>query len=149
MTEGAGRSQVYFVYDGTKHIKIGISGKPATRLASLQTGTPQLLKLLHSVPGTENDEAFLHHIFTPDRVSGEWFQAHNGLYHFVEYLKGEGATLCATEGVQEALHDWIDICELERRYGRILYQSREWAVAVQTTRQPSVPEYETQVAESA
>lgn len=58
--------------EGSPLVKIGFtSGKPKSRMSSLQTGTPMKLSLLWS---TEGDyEGRLHERFHAYRVIGEWF----------------------------------------------------------------------------
>lgn len=66
---------VYFVQDTVSgHIKIGYTSKPATwRLSLLQTGNPNPLRLLITLPGGEQEEARLHRKFAVARHRGEWF----------------------------------------------------------------------------
>lgn len=54
-------------------VKIGFTNKPRRRIAELQTGLPQRLRVLHLFDGSEEDERRLHRRFAEHRVSGEWF----------------------------------------------------------------------------
>jgi hypothetical protein len=67
---------IYFIQaDGIGHIKIGYTDDDASaRLASLQTGCPVPLRLLHTMPGTMGDEKNLHRRFASANVGGEWFK---------------------------------------------------------------------------
>lgn len=67
---------IYFIQDSeTCEIKIGFTeGDPVDRLASLQTGNPHLLVLIHSESGGRVREVMLHQMFAGDRVRGEWFR---------------------------------------------------------------------------
>jgi hypothetical protein len=66
---------VYFILDTTSHaIKIGFCLKnPEKRLAALQTGNSNALRLLGYVYGIESHEKFLHKQFSPYHRQGEWF----------------------------------------------------------------------------
>ncbi len=75
---GTDRSHVYFISDEQGTVKIGISHEPNERLASLQTGHPEPLELLHAVSFRTSAEArmaesAMHHAFAEQRLNGEWF----------------------------------------------------------------------------
>lgn len=53
--------------------KIGFSSRPAKRLAELQTASSRPLTLRGFIPGTKEDEAWLHECFAHRRLTGEWF----------------------------------------------------------------------------
>lgn len=58
--------------EGSPLVKIGFtSGKPKSRMSSLQTGIPMKLSLLWSIEG--DYEGDLHGRFDAYRVIGEWF----------------------------------------------------------------------------
>lgn len=80
------QSGVYFVQAGHwGPIKIGFSDDVDKRIASLQTGNPEVLRLLLVVPGTMATEAKLHEQFASSRIrqSGEWFKTSRQLLEFV------------------------------------------------------------------
>lgn len=54
-------------------IKIGVASDVEKRLASLQTGNPRALQLLHVLPGDGALEWSLHKSLAADRLVGEWF----------------------------------------------------------------------------
>jgi hypothetical protein len=68
---------VYFIkpvgLDGP--IKIGCSEKPAGRLETLSVWSPMPLELIGSVPGTFEDERFLHYCFSEYHSHREWFRS--------------------------------------------------------------------------
>ena len=68
---------VYFVVceisPGVRHLKIGRSIDPESRLSGMQTGNPAPLKLLGYVRGGAALEKSLHRLFGPLRQGGEWF----------------------------------------------------------------------------
>lgn len=56
-------------------IKIGFADNPIARMASLQTGHYQELRLLWATGGkTEGYEQHLHSRYALDRIRGEWFR---------------------------------------------------------------------------
>lgn len=59
--------------EGSPLVKIGLAADPAARLAGLQTGNPQPLKLLYSHEGGRELESHLHATFFDQRIRGEWF----------------------------------------------------------------------------
>ena len=65
---------VYFIADGTGHVKIGVSNDVPARMAQLQTGNPTRLRLLAVCPGGEPLERQLHRQFAHVRAEGEWFR---------------------------------------------------------------------------
>jgi len=67
-------------------IKIGYTaGEPARRIAQLQTGQPQRIKLLGTIPGDMDAESGLHTELAPFRGSGEWFEG-SGVRSVVDFL---------------------------------------------------------------
>lgn len=71
---GLAPTSVYFIQAGVDGpIKIGISADPVNRMAQMQTGMPQTLRLLAFYPGTREDERNLHKKMAAFRVRGEWF----------------------------------------------------------------------------
>lgn len=55
-------------------VKIGFTEKlNSVRISGLQTGSPRKLVMLASLPGTYQDERFLHRKFAAHRLTGEWF----------------------------------------------------------------------------
>lgn len=65
---------VYFLTCDDVRVKIGwTGGSVRKRMKDLQTGNPDRLNLILSVPGIQGDETRLHRRFAPDRGLGEWF----------------------------------------------------------------------------
>ena len=64
---------IYFILRGDV-IKIGISNMPFRRMRQLQTACPELLEMLLVIPGGREDEKYLHDLFAPVCVGGEWFK---------------------------------------------------------------------------
>lgn len=56
-------------------VKIGYTaGTAEKRMAQLQTGQPQKLRLLGTIPGDKHGESGLHKHFADLRLNGEWFE---------------------------------------------------------------------------
>jgi|GEM_PF-3493394 len=83
---GDNLKQIYFISSG-EFIKIGIANNPKQRLRDLQTASPVKLKIIYTIPGTENLEKILHEIFNEYRECGEWFRYEGGLKSFVDSFK--------------------------------------------------------------
>lgn len=76
---------IYFIQSGDSGpIKIGYTnGDAESRLRGLQTGNPEKLNLIMTMPGSINMEKKLHADFEKDRLNGEWFQASGKLIEFI------------------------------------------------------------------
>lgn len=57
-------------------VKVGFSQNTRERLRILQTGSPHVLDVLASFPGSIGDERAIHASLSAARVSGEWFRLH-------------------------------------------------------------------------
>lgn len=55
-------------------IKIGYSKNVTQRLKELQTGYPDILKVIKIIPGNEAREALIHEELAGYRLNGEWFR---------------------------------------------------------------------------
>jgi hypothetical protein len=78
-------SSVYFAEAG-RRVKIGWSTRVATRLAQLQTGSADPIRLLGTEPGGRALERRLHERFASARISGEWFEPTPELLAYVGAL---------------------------------------------------------------
>lgn len=77
---------VYFIQgQTTKLVKIGHTSRLDFRLAYLQAGSPDVLKVLRTILGTVDDAAY-HNKFRIDWVRGEWFRASANLMAFINRL---------------------------------------------------------------
>jgi hypothetical protein len=67
---------IYFVQAGRYgNIKIGhTNGEVEVRMASLQTGCPEILRLLATIDGDVALESAIHKELAPFRLHGEWFK---------------------------------------------------------------------------
>lgn len=67
---------VYFIQATVSGlVKIGSASDPGSRLRTLQTGSPERLRLLATMDGGEPFEREMHARFAADRSHGEWFYA--------------------------------------------------------------------------
>lgn len=79
---------VYFILAANSGlIKIGSAVDPASRLRVLQTGSPEPLRLIRTIPGGAELERQLHRDFAADRVHGEWFRPSEVLLDLVEGVR--------------------------------------------------------------
>lgn len=78
-------SKLYFVQAGTNGpIKIGVAIDPARRVASLQIGHPEALRILKVIAGTSKHETQLHLRFWKSHLRGEWFKPTRDLLAYIE-----------------------------------------------------------------
>jgi len=78
---------IYFIRQGSTHIKIGYSADPNSRLACLQTGSPVKLHLQATMQGDFKTETGLHEMFAHLRKKGEWFKYNDELKWFIRMVK--------------------------------------------------------------
>lgn len=79
---------VYFILDAERRaIKIGFSGSPRSRLASLQIAHAVPLRLLGVVEAVPAAEGQLHRMFARQRLMGEWFADSRALREEVDYRR--------------------------------------------------------------
>ena len=81
---------IYFVQAGVDGpIKIGHSTRvPRRRLAEVQTGCPQVLKLLLTMSGDKKLERKMHALFGHAHLHGEWFNPTAQLVEFIRKSRG-------------------------------------------------------------
>jgi hypothetical protein len=93
MTTGNTGRTVYFIkpvgLDGP--IKIGCSSWPDTRLIDLAAWSPFPLELIGAVPGTYQDESFLHRCFSDIHSHREWFHSTPNLRAAITTIIAGGA----------------------------------------------------------
>ena len=70
---------IYFITQSDEFVKIGVSNNPEERLAQLQTGNPNKLKIWFCIPGGLDEEVRLHSFFRCVRAEGEWFNLTSGM----------------------------------------------------------------------
>lgn len=81
---------MYFVEGATTGlVKIGFAAHVGERVASLQTGCAEELRLVAAVSGTKAIEREAHKIFVGFRVIGEWFRREGALDLFIASLGRE------------------------------------------------------------
>lgn len=85
--------KVYFVRSSEGLIKIGFTTKPIEeRLAQFRNISSGGAFLLVTVPGSKQDESFLHRTFKKDKAHGEWFNPSPRLLKTIQKLK-DGASI--------------------------------------------------------
>jgi hypothetical protein len=82
------RQLIYFIAtESDSAVKIGYtSTNPISRLAALQTGHHEKLRLIAVTEGDEAYERQLHSIFEDDRLEGEWFRPSEYLQATIKIL---------------------------------------------------------------
>ena len=79
---------IYFIQNTqNKKIKIGYSKNPSNRLKSLQTGSPDKLKIIGKIDGNISFENKLHNKFHYLRRNGEWFVNGKELVDYINEQK--------------------------------------------------------------
>jgi len=83
---GIGRTSfVYFIQAGqTGPIKIGVAYDPVERLAELQVGNHEELRIVGLQLGTPSDEQLLHKEFASNHIRGEWFRLCDRLATYIK-----------------------------------------------------------------
>ena len=82
------RQRIYFIKGKESTlIKIGSTDNVKNRLMGMQTGSPEVLEVLATVPFGLIKEKDLHRRFAADRVHGEWFNPSNDLLNFIHKCK--------------------------------------------------------------
>jgi predicted DNA-binding transcriptional regulator AlpA len=67
--------KIYFAQSGKNGpIKIGVSDHPTKRIAELNTGSSDPIKILGMRKGSHQDEVFFHKLFKDYHLNGEWFE---------------------------------------------------------------------------
>jgi hypothetical protein len=74
-------------------IKIGFTSweDPQHRMALLQSGNPERLRLICEAPGDRYSEKALHREFADDRMVGEWFACSARLLDLIKRIKAGAA----------------------------------------------------------
>jgi hypothetical protein len=105
---------VYFIQRSTNGpIKIGVAGEPRKRLESLQTGSPEPLYLLGTLPGGKTEEAALHQKFGALLIRGEWFEPGDELIGFV------------AREAKQARRRWEELVAVEPRLKDLLIEAQQ------------------------
>src|SRR5688572_29831146 len=87
--------RVYFVQAGESGpIKIGFARKVQRRIATLQTGQHERLRLIADCPGSRGHEQEFHKALAAHRLDGEWFSPHEDVMRAIKaarlYAFGHG-----------------------------------------------------------
>lgn len=92
---------IYFIRGKQSgRVKIGYTGGDgASRLAQLQTGSPEELELLATVDGGLDVEKQYHDLFSKCRVHGEWFEPTWQFRQLLQWLQA-GAPVCGGKPIR-------------------------------------------------
>ena len=77
---------LYFIRSG-QYVKIGVADNPWERLGKFQVGSPVALELLAVAPGSFDEEAIYHSMFSQHRVRGEWYDASGPILEFIAAVR--------------------------------------------------------------
>lgn len=93
----------YFIGSSeTDRVKIGYTGDIGRRLVDIQVGCPDVVSVLHTMPGSRGTEAMLHRKFAKQHYRGEWFTLSGEIERFI---------LCRQMGLPgDWLEDWRWSC---------------------------------------
>lgn len=88
-------STVYIIDEGDDEgpVKIGVTGVGQTavvRLATLQTGNPRKLRIVHVGPGDYGVESYVHFLLAEWRLCGEWFSRSDTVKAFIVAARASG-----------------------------------------------------------
>jgi hypothetical protein len=82
------RTQSSFVYfiaaTRLNAVKVGVTNNLRKRLTSLQTGCPEELTLLASLPGNERHEKYVKDALMTHRIRGEWFRLNGATRELIQ-----------------------------------------------------------------
>ena len=76
-----------------RRIKIGYSTDPEVRLCTMQVGSPDILEIIATWPGTEQEERRLHRHLNQWRIHGEWFEASESVLDTIKDCDAEQKTI--------------------------------------------------------
>lgn len=78
---------IYFILSpDCEAVKIGFASDPEARLRHLNTAHHEALDFLILLPGTRQDEAYLHTLFQAKRLNREWFRHDHEMCGFIDDL---------------------------------------------------------------
>lgn len=108
---------VYFIQAGDSGpVKIGVAQIVERRLANMQTGAPDKLRILAVEPTGDFDrEAVLHEQFRDAHIHGEWFQPSVDLLAHIEGLPRYTKPTPDISQDRSALSRWLKINGLKRK----------------------------------
>ena len=77
---------IYFIQAGDNgSIKIGYTASDVeSRLKTLQTGNPNVLSIIGTIPANKYEEKQTHHYFKHLRLNGEWFKPSDEITKYIK-----------------------------------------------------------------
>lgn len=92
-TRNPAKGFLYLIrYADSNQFKIGLSANPSKRLEQLQTSTPNILHLVHTIKVDDmvGSELFFHLKYQSKRIRGEWFElSEDEVKEFCNYKEGD------------------------------------------------------------
>ena len=73
---------IYFIRSG-QYVKIGVADNPWERLSNFQIASPEKIELLAVAPGSFDEEARHHSMFSKHHARGEWYHASEPILDFI------------------------------------------------------------------
>lgn len=73
---------LYFIRSG-QYVKIGVADNPWERLSNFQIASPEKIELLAVAPGSFDEEARHHSMFSKHHARGEWYHASEPILDFI------------------------------------------------------------------
>lgn len=118
-------SVVYFIQAGANGpIKIGTATDLPTRIATLQTGCPEPLVILGTIPGDLLVEGALHRALSDHRYRGEWFHPTGEVLEVIERAKGGDVPLLCGH---RAIIRRVGANVIAQEMGLSIHTVRSWA----------------------
>lgn len=125
---------VYFMgaKDGGTPIKIGWAGDVAERLKEVQTGSWEPLIVHGFVPGTTENEAWVHRRLAQHRVHGEWFQRQPALaelaYQQQRHQELQALDALRHRRIPELLERGLSFAEIADQVYMSMWSVARWCV---------------------
>jgi hypothetical protein len=92
-------SRVYFISGIDGPVKIGVAVEPWRRLRQIQTGCPTRLVLIADIPGSFDQERYLHEFYRRERLGGEWFRRSRRLSAYLMELVESQSSAQSVQGL--------------------------------------------------
>jgi hypothetical protein len=128
------RGFVYFMgaEEGDTPIKVGWAGDVADRLKEVQTGCWEPLVVHGFVPGTTEQEAWVHRRLAQHRVSGEWFRRQPSLaelaYQQQRHQELQALRALRERRIPELLERGLSFAEIGEEVSMSMWAVALWCV---------------------
>ncbi len=120
---------VYLIQAGRDGpVKIGRGRDPLRRLATLQSASPEHLRLIGVVSGGAVAERTLHDRFRSSRIRGEWFRLNAEMLHLVRELRDDDIEEAARPRLKDPQWQFIERAGRELGADPLLHKWRSRGV---------------------